>query len=36
MDKLIIPYPVIVEGKYDRETLSRIIDAQIIRTDVSV
>ncbi|MBE6575102.1 MAG: DUF4093 domain-containing protein [Ruminococcaceae bacterium] len=33
MDKLIIPYPVIVEGKYDRETLSRIIDAQIIRTD---
>ena len=33
MDKLAIPYPVIVEGRYDLETLSRIIDAQIIRTD---
>ncbi len=32
-EKLCIPYPVIVEGKYDRETLSRVIDAQIVRTD---
>ena len=31
--KLPIPYPVIVEGRYDLETLSRIIDAQIVRTD---
>ena len=33
LDKLTIPYPVIVEGRYDGETLSRIIDAQIVRTD---
>ena len=33
LDKLPIPYPVIVEGRYDRETLSRVIDAQIVRTD---
>lgn len=32
-EKLPIPYPVIVEGRYDLETLSRIIDAQIVRTD---
>ena len=33
MDKLIIPYPVVVEGKYDKIRLSNIIDAQIIVTD---
>ena len=33
MDKLIIPYPIIVEGKYDREALLRVVDAQIVRTD---
>lgn len=32
-DKLPIPYPVIVEGRYDAETLSRLLDAQIVRTD---
>ncbi len=31
--KLRIPYPVIVEGKYDKVRLSNIIDAQIITTD---
>ena len=33
MDKLIIPYPVVVEGKYDKIRLSNIIDARIIVTD---
>lgn len=28
-----IPYPIIVEGKYDREALLRVAEAQIIRTD---
>ena len=31
-DKLIIPYPVIVEGKYDKIKLDSIIEAQIIST----
>ena len=33
MDRLKIPYPVIVEGKYDRAKLSSVIDARIITTD---
>ena len=32
-DKLKIPYPVVVEGKYDREVLSRVIEGNIIKTD---
>ncbi len=32
-DKLKIPYPVIVEGKYDKLRLSSVIEAQIIATD---
>lgn len=32
-EKLLIPYPVVVEGKYDKIRLSNIIDAQIIVTD---
>ena len=32
-DKLLIPYPVVVEGKYDKIRLSNIIDAQIVVTD---
>ncbi len=32
-DKLVIPYPVIVEGKYDKIKLDSILDAQIISTD---
>ena len=32
-DKLKIPYPVIVEGKYDRLRLISVIDAQIYTTD---
>lgn len=31
-EKLVIPYPVIVEGKYDKIKLSSIIEAQIIPT----
>ena len=31
--KLVIPYPVVVEGKYDKIRLSNVIDAQIIVTD---
>lgn len=31
-DKLVIPYPVIVEGKYDKIKLDSIIEAQIIST----
>jgi ribonuclease M5 len=33
MERLSIPYPVIVEGKYDRAKLSSVIDARIITTD---
>ena len=32
-EKLRIPYPVIVEGKYDRQKLASVIDADIITTD---
>ena len=32
-EKLSLPYPVVVEGKYDKIRLSNIIDAQIIVTD---
>ena len=32
-EKLSIPYPVVVEGKYDKIRLSNVIDAQIIVTD---
>ena len=32
-EKLKIPYPVIVEGKYDRLRLISVIDAHIITTD---
>ena len=32
-DKLCIPYPVIVEGKYDRLRLLSVMDGQIIPTD---
>lgn len=31
--KLKIPYPVIVEGKYDRQKLAAVIEAQIITTE---
>ena len=33
MEKLKIPYPVIVEGKYDRERLLSVIEGQILTTD---
>ncbi len=33
MEKLKIPYPIIVEGKYDRDLLSSVIDGRIITTD---
>ena len=32
-EKLVIPYPVIVEGKYDRQKLASVIDTRIITTD---
>lgn len=32
-DKLIIPFPVIVEGKYDKIRLTNVIDAQILTTE---
>lgn len=32
-EKLTIPYPVIVEGKYDKIRLANILDAHIIQTD---
>lgn len=32
-EKLNIPYPVVVEGKYDKIRLSNIIDAHIVTTD---
>ena len=33
MEKLKIPYPVIVEGKYDRLRLLDVVDAEILTTD---
>ena len=33
MEKLKIPIPVVVEGKYDKMKLSRVIDGDIITTD---
>jgi ribonuclease M5 len=33
MEKLIIDRPIIVEGKYDKITLSSILDAHIITTN---
>ncbi|MBR2474584.1 MAG: DUF4093 domain-containing protein [Clostridia bacterium] len=33
MEKLKIPYPIIVEGKYDKIKLSSVIDAEIFTTD---
>ncbi len=33
MEKLKIPYPIIVEGKYDRLRLLSVCDAQILTTD---
>ena len=32
-EKLTIPYPVVVEGKYDKIRLSNIISAHIVTTD---
>lgn len=32
-EKLHIPFPVIVEGKYDKIRLSNIMEGQIITTD---
>ncbi|MBR2478898.1 MAG: DUF4093 domain-containing protein [Clostridia bacterium] len=32
-EKLKIPYPIIVEGKYDRQRLLDVVDAQILTTD---
>ena len=34
-EKLVIPYPVIVEGKYDRQKLASVIDAQMITQTAS-
>ena len=31
--KLYIPYPVIVEGKYDKIRLSNVMEGQILTTD---
>lgn len=33
MERLVIPFPVIVEGKYDKLRLESVIDAQILTTD---
>lgn len=33
MEKLKIPYPVLVEGKYDRLRLLSVIDAEVLTTD---
>ena len=33
MDKIKLPFPVIVEGRYDKSKLSEILDCQIITTD---
>ncbi len=32
-EKLVIPYPVVVEGKYDKIRLSNIMEGQIVTTD---
>ena len=32
-ERLLIPMPVVVEGKYDKIRLSNVIDAQILTTD---
>lgn len=32
-EKLKIPYPIVVEGKYDKIRLSNIVDGQIVTTD---
>jgi len=32
-EKLKIPYPILVEGKYDRLRLLSVLEAQIITTD---
>ena len=33
MSKLRIPYPIIVEGKYDKIRLDSLVDGQILTTD---
>ena len=33
MERIAIPFPVIVEGKYDKLRLESVIDAQILTTD---
>ncbi len=33
MERLKIPYPVIVEGRYDKQRLEHLIEAQILTTD---
>ncbi len=33
MKKLKIPYPVVVEGRYDELRLQTVIEGQIVRTD---
>ncbi len=33
MEKLFVPFPVLVEGKYDKIKLDSILDAQILTTD---
>ncbi len=33
MEKLTIPYPILVEGKYDKIKLDSILDADILQTD---
>ena len=33
MEKLKIPFPIIVEGKYDKIKLCSVVDAQIFTTD---
>ncbi len=33
MERLVIPFPVIVEGKYDKLRLESVIDAQILTTE---
>ena len=33
MEKLNVPYPIVVEGKYDRDRLDSIVNGRIITTD---
>ena len=33
-ERIVIPFPVIVEGKYDKLRLESVIAAQILTTDV--